>query len=772
MPPSNDALAGFPRRPLLLAICLGLLGGCSMAPLQLPAPLLEQSQAREESQPQDAAEGPSQRPRQSTGPQVGPTPAPPAGPVGGLVDKADRLVLDDKNADLQVSVEDTALPSFINEVFGNLLGLSFEIDDSLKKRNDRVTLRLEQAQTRQTVYDIASQVMANYGIEIVKQGDILRFQIKQIGLSPEEPPILVSGEALPDVPNAYRPVFQFIPLHNVDPKDVIPWLNNAYDKSGLSATADNPRGGLMLKGMASLVKQAAQAVRLLDQPFMRGQHSLRIDPAFITSAEMAKQLKTLLQAQGYSVGIGEASGSVVLVPLESSNGLILFSNQRPLLDLARDWAGQVDRVPLASAVDSAGAGAESEGLFFYEVRNTRATEVARSLRALVSGLGGGGAYGLTPGLGSSASSRAAAASGSNAAPTSPVPGRGAGDMGGGQPGVAPLVRLAGAQALLSGGTNSLMDSLAAGISGGGTIVEDQNRNAILFRGPARVWQQMQPLLRQLDKPARQVLIEVTIASVTLGTSLNSGIEWSFLGGTENTIAGFGRDISGGGGGFKYLINTAGGAKAELTAQANDSRTRILATPRILVKSGEQANINVGTDIPIVTGRQTDGSNTGGNSNLLQSISYRSTGVILNVSPVVYSNNRVDLTVSQEVSDGGATGSSGGGGGGDDISSPPIKRTSLETSLTLQSGGSIFMGGLINENRVDDNGGVPWLKDLPVLGYLFGKQSRTTSKDEVVMLIQPYVIDGAEDAREITEKLRRMIEPAIGCDRPLAECRSL
>lgn len=770
MPPSNNALAAFPRHPLLLAICLGLLGGCGTTQLQLPAPLLEPRQAMEENMPQEGAEGTVQRPQQSAGPQVSPTPAPPAGPVGGLVDKADRLVLDDKNADLQVNIEDVALPGFINEVFGNLLGLSFEIDDNLKKRNDRVTLRLEQAQTRQTVYDIASQVMANYGVEIVKQGGILRFQVKQIGLSPEEPPILVSGEALPDVPNAYRPVFQFIPLHNVDPKDVIPWLNNAYDKSGLSASADNPRGGLMLKGMASLVKQAAQAVRLLDQPFMRGQHSLRIDPAFITSAEMAKQLKTLLEAQGYSVGIGEASGSVVLVPLESSNGLIVFSNQRSLLDLARDWAGQVDRVPLASAVDSAGAGAESEGLFFYEVRNTRATEVARSLRALVSGPAGSGAYGLTPGLGSSASSRAAAASGNNAVPPRSASGRGGGDMGGGQSGVAPLVRLAGAQALLSGGSSSLMDSLAAGVSGSGTIVEDENRNAILFRGPARIWQQMQPLLRQLDKPARQVLIEVTVASVTLSDNQEAGLEWSLLSGAANSGSKFSREISAGKEGFKYLINTAGGTKATLTALASDKRTRILATPRILVKSGEQANINVGTDIPVVTGRQTDGSNTGGNSNLLQSISYRSTGVILNVSPVVYSNNRVDLTVSQEVSDGGGAGSSGSEGG--DISSPPIKRTSLETSLTLQSGGSIFMGGLINENEADSNDGVPWLKNLPVLGYLFGKQTRNTSKDEVVMLIQPYVIDGAEEAREVTEKLRRMIEPALGCEKSLAECRRL
>ncbi|WP_416060597.1 secretin N-terminal domain-containing protein, partial [Pseudomonas aeruginosa] len=129
--------------------------------------------------------------------------------------------------------------------------------------------------------------------------------------------------------------------------------------------------GLMLKGMSSIVSQATEAVRLLDQPFMRGRHSLRIDPAFVSAADMASQLKSVIAAQGYSVGIGEAVGSIMLVPLESSNGLIVFANDGQLLDLVREWAQQVDRAPMAVA---AGIGEEKEGLFFYEARNTRVTE--------------------------------------------------------------------------------------------------------------------------------------------------------------------------------------------------------------------------------------------------------------------------------------------------------------------------------------------------------------------------------------------------------------
>lgn len=759
-------------RAFLVATVIGTAAGCGTDPMKMPQPLIEAPSAAssEESSPSvvagTAATGRGVAEVSPRGPAISSTPQASVAARGGVVDRPDRVVLDDSRSDVTVNVEDVTLPAFINEVFGNILGQSFEIDNVLKNKNDRVTLRLEQPQTRQMVYNIASQVMNNYGVEILKQGGVLRFQIKQIGLSPDEPPILISGDARPEVPIAYRPVFQFVQLHNVDGKDVIPWLNSAYDKAGLTAMIDGARGGLMLKGMSSIVAQAAKAVQLLDQPFMRGQHSIRIDPAFLSAEDLAKQLKSLLTAQGYSVGIGEATGSVVLVPLENSNGLIVFSDQQSLLSLVREWSAQADREPLVNAVQE-GSGGDKEGLFFYEVRNTRATDLAKSLRSLMSGFGTGrGAYGITPDLSSSASKRAAADS-----ITSSAKSAGPADMGGGRgSGVSPLLQLAGTQALLGGGgDSSLMDSLASSFNGGGTLVEDENRNAILFRGPGRVWQQLQPILKQLDKPARQVLVEVTIASVDLTGNSSFGISW---GGDSNYDKGFSR-VYGleSKTGFNYLINSAGGAFAKITMLAQDNRARVLATPRVLVKSGEQANINVGSDVPVTTTKQTDSSSTAGTSNLVQGISYRSTGVILNVSPVVYSNNRVDLTVSQEVSSSGSSGGGGGANGADDADTltPTITRTSMETALTLQSGGSVFMGGLIRENGDDGTGGVPWLKDVPVLGYLFGNRSSNKSRNEVVMLIQPYIIESADDAKEVTDKLRQMIEPALACQKTPGAC---
>src|SRR5690606_24108614 len=117
-----------------------------------------------------------------------------------------------------------------------------------------------------------------------------------------------------------------------------------------------------------------------------------------------------------------------------------------------------------------------------------------------------------------------------------------------------------------------------------------------------------------------------------------------------------------GGGLTYLLDVAGQNRAALTAFANDNRVSILSTPRLLVKSGNEANIDVGTEVPTVTMTTTSNQHTEGSTYLLQSIQYRKTGITLKIQPTVYSDDRIDLDISQEVSealpmDDGATANS-------------------------------------------------------------------------------------------------------------------
>ncbi len=171
---------------------------------------------------------------------------------------------------------------------------------------------------------------------------------------------------------------------------------------------------------------------------------------------------------------------------------------------------------------------------------------------------------------------------------------------------------------------------------------------------------------------------------------------------------------------------------------------ILSTPRILVKSGEVASIDVGTEVPIITSQATAPDLNDGS--ILQSIQYRKTGVLLEIEAVVHSGQRVDLKLSQEVSEAAATDTS-------DISSPSIFSRRLQTSLSLQDGESTLLGGLISSTRTDGKTKVPLLGDIPVIGRAFQNRRREGTRTELLMLITPYVIEDASQARAITGAIR-------------------
>jgi general secretion pathway protein D len=196
------------------------------------------------------------------------------------------------------------------------------------------------------------------------------------------------------------------------------------------------------------------------------------------------------------------------------------------------------------------------------------------------------------------------------------------------------------------------------------------------------------------------------------------------------------------------LSSSGQVKAVVNLFAKDSRVSILSTPRLMVKSGETASIDVGTEVPIVTAQATaaDLPTNNGNSSILQSIQYRKTGVLLEIEAVVHSGQRVDLKLSQEVSEATPTDTS-------DISSPSIFSRKLQTSLSLSDGQSMLLGGLISSSKTDGKTKVPLLGDVPVLGRFFQNRSVHGTRTELLMLITPYVVEDAQQAREITDAIQ-------------------
>jgi general secretion pathway protein D len=583
---------------------------------------------------------------------------------------------------VKLNINSLPLPAFINEIYGNILKISFEIASSLQNTKDLITLRTEVEILPNELHRLAMQVLANYGVVAEQQGDLLRF-IPGKGAGLTDPPLLVSGRTLPEVPYSHRPVFQLVPLKVVRNTDVRGWLKLAFKDQKLEIFEDPQRNAVLVMGAPGIVEYAIQAIRLLDQPNMRGHHSIRIEPVFLTAGELAEALDQVLNSEGFAASLKTSMGSIMLIPVEAVDALLVFAGDQSILDHVKDWAKQLDAPGKKQKSDQA-------GFFYYQVQNTNAQDLSTVLGKILPGISSG--------------------------TTSNTPAE----------------------------SKEKNETLTTG------LVVDKDRNGIIFNGKRKIWDQLLPVIERMDVPTRMVMIEVTVADINLNDQQELGVEWLLENVGIGSATGVLSILEGttGANGLTYTLDNAGQTHAVLNAFASKSQVNILSTPRIMVKSGSEATIDVGTEVPIVTSQGTSSDlTTDGTSAILQTIQYRKTGVLLTVKPVIHSGNRIDLEITQEVSESRPNTTS-------NISSPVIFTRKIITSLGLNDGGSVLLGGLISSVADKGYSGVPILNEIPVLGRLFRVEKRSEVRNDMIMLIVPYIIDNSKEAEEITKMFKQ------------------
>lgn len=608
---------------------------------------------------------------------------------------------------LKVNIEGLPLPAFINEVFGNLLALSFEMLPVIQQKRDLVTLRVIKPQKPIELYHLARQVLLNYGVAIQKLPGDAFIRFVPAGDQQLIPPsLIVSGLALPEVPPTHRPIFQFIPLKAVEHNQIIPWLKKIYQGYQLEMLPDESRNAIILLGTPQLVTQAADVVNVLDQPLMQGQYSIRIEPAFLSAGTLASRLTQVLQSQGYSMA------GIHLLPIDETNSIIAFAREAQMLEYIQQWSEQLDRFNPQQT--------EKVGIFFYGVKNTAAGPLAETLNDLLADIVEDTVTTAPKAAAVQKTAKKAAGKG-KATPAKPTPSK------------------------VKSSTEKTVFSAKLSV--------DEHRNGLLFVGTGEQWARLLPILQEMDKPAKQVLIEATIAEIMLTETDDRGIEWVInkanLGGLEGRLGTLGGLSIRSGSGLTYTLSNAGQARAVLNAFATSSRVTVLQTPRLLVRSGSTASMSVGDEIPILTSQGVSNLQTGGNSSILQQIQYRGTGISLNITPVVYAGRRIDLAISQQVSSSKDNPNSS-------IGSPIISNRQINTELTLSDGHSVLLGGIISKDRTDGWNGIPILSDIPLIGQLFRVDRISNTRSELVVMIIPYVIDNEEEASAISEAVKQRL----------------
>ena len=282
------------------------------------------------------------------------------------------------------------------------------------------------------------------------------------------------------------------------------------------------------------------------------------------------------------------------------------------------------------------------------------------------------------------------------------------------------------------------------------FIPDTTNNSIIIQATPRQFADIQTLLEKLDKRPLQVLIDVMFGEVQLNDTDVFGVQGMVLGQGQVSLGGetnsvetttetvFEEVLTSDSQGFQFVAAAPGRFLMQLRALATQNKFKVLSDPHILVRHNETATINVGDEIPI-------SETTGTGDNARQSISYRTVGIVLEVTPRVNSQGDVVMDISQEVSEVGQE-SYG------DTGAASFTTRNTKTSVVTQDNHPLVMGGLIGSRGVESQQGVPLLKDIPLLGRLFRYSEQQNRRTELIILVTPRVVRDPDEGWTLTENV--------------------
>ncbi|HEX7761132.1 MAG TPA: type II secretion system secretin GspD [Caulobacteraceae bacterium] len=595
--------------------------------------------------------------------------------------------------------QDADISQVAAEILGQTLGVTYSVDPAV---TGKMTFRIDRRLTREQLLEAFEAALASNSVALVRQGDSLLLTPRDKAKGAATMRTLSEG-----IHHAGYETLA-VPLSYATPSEVAKALSS-ISTTNLVVYVDDKAGLLILGGTGEELEAAVQTIHVFDHSGLESAKIRWFELSQAPATTVASELDKVLAASG--------AGNVTVVPLKRLNGVFVFARTPQALDLVADWITKLD-VPSKE---------RTSALFVYHPKNASAEKLAQALNGFLNGQGGS--------LGSPSYPTS-----SSGAPTIPGPPLGA-------------VTSAPAPAQAYNGSGSLSGFGAGGGSAGSSgdedplkIGVDKESNSLLIETSQARWAAIQKILDEIDRAPPQVLIEASIVEVTLTNDFRFGVDWSTLGaGGKLTVASIETNAGTVGPQFPGFSVTFldKNIMAALNTLGSKTAVEVVSAPKIIALDNHTAKLQVGDQVPVVT--QSSQATTAANSPIVSSVDYRSTGIILSVTPRVTGDDRIFLDVTQEVSAVASTTTSG-------IDSPTIQQRHLESSLILNNGGVVALGGLISTGRTVSDSGVPYLKDAPVVGSLFKTNKKNGNRTELIVLLTATILKDRADTDRVMTRL--------------------
>lgn len=640
-------------------------------------------------------------------------------------------------------------------VLGDILNVNYTVSDKVKAT---ITLRTAYPVEKSTLISIFETVLREEGATIVVEGGLYKIvpasssAASGAPLRSRKPGEQVAGIAT-----------DIVRLRYIAAAEMERILKSASAQASI-LRVDNARNILMVSGTRTELNSLNEMIRVFDVDWMRGM-SFAIYPIATSDPEaIAQELDTIFANDKDS----PSKGIVRFVPNRRLKSILVISSRPEYLKKAETW---ISRIDLASK-------ATEKQVYVYHVQHRPASELAQLLQkvyqsrgggvsaTLAQSRGGGSAAGSVDGsgggaaLGGSAQAASGAASVASSAPAA-SPGS-ASTSGGSTVGAAAPGDASSAGAGTSGPESLTTASISAARTaiGGGlpeddratgiTVIADEIKNSLVITATADEYKRVKQVLYRIDTEGIQILLEATIAEVTLNDNLKFGVRWylknrqsTLTDGTALLPAVLPSSVAAAAAGFQYFLN---GTNLQVVMNALSAVTNVsvVSSPSLMVAENKRATLQVGNEVPIITQQQ---QSTTAVSAIVNSVSYRSTGVILAITPRLSDDGKVFLEIEQEVSDAVSTTSSTTTG------SPTIQQRRVKTTVSVNDGETIVLAGLMQDKSTRDREQIPLLGTIPIIGNAFKTKNDTIERTELLISITPQVIRSRLQLDDVTAEYR-------------------